>query len=74
MLSNSVSDQMKAWTVRTDSQGNGSCQSLILVEFTLRGDAAQAQAHSSLSSVYRISVHAEGMVLSDPVAYVTKRH
>ncbi len=70
LLSQGVLTQMKTWSVLTDAHGPEACQTLIIAEFSLGtssdGNSISSAATLNLPSIYRISVHAEQLVISDP--------
>src|SRR5580704_3564254 len=73
MLTRAVNDQMKAWTIRTDATGSEACQSLVVAEFTIGDRQIPSPLGTPLASVYRISVHAEELIISDPAFTITRR-
>jgi hypothetical protein len=71
MLSRAVADQVKSWTVQTDSKGEQPCQSLFAVNFTI-GDEAPIPSDSR-PSLFRVSVHAEQLVLTSTPSVASTR-
>jgi hypothetical protein len=74
MLSRSVSDQLKKWTVKTNATGDALCQTLIIVDFRLQ-DPDRPNEYTPPApppGVIRISITGELLVLSDPGGEWTK--
>jgi hypothetical protein len=72
LLATSANQQMKSWTFQTDAKGTEPCQSLIVMSFVL-GDTDSLEPRENVPlSIYRISVRAYHIVLSDPAFTISK--
>jgi hypothetical protein len=75
MLSNAMGEQMKGWTIRTDASGNELCQTLVIADFRLHDPPYPTKDGPAVilqPSVLRLSVEAEGLIISDPAAYLDR--
>ncbi|QNI30211.1 energy transducer TonB [Alloacidobacterium dinghuense] len=74
MLTQSANDQLKKWTVKTDSSGEDLCQSLVIANFSLDPPAPEPEFGVSFTpSILRISISAEPLVISDPAPILGKK-
>ena len=73
LLAKGMSDQIMHWTVQTTAVGTADCQTLVIARFTL-ADEIQQTAIVQPNGNFRIDVRSYPLVISDPAAYLGRRH
>ena len=72
LLAKNVSDQVTRWVLSTDVQGSELCQTLLVASFTIGDDALPRLLEGKAPpGMYRVAVHAEVIVLSDPAGTIS---
>jgi hypothetical protein len=69
MLSDAISSQIRKWSIKTDSSGDLSCETLVVADFRLHdsSDPTTERASSPVEpSILRLSIDAEKLCLCDP--------
>ena len=61
MLARAVGDQIRSWTLHSDSSGDESCQTLFVASFTV-GEEPPITFRNS-AGLFAVSVHAEQLIL-----------
>lgn len=74
LLATSVNGQMKSWTLRTEAKGTEPCQSLLVITFTLGNSESEKRSTTVIPGLYRMSLNANAIVLSDPAFSISTSH
>jgi hypothetical protein len=74
ILANSVTDQIKLWTVQTNAQGTEPCQSLFVVTFAIGDSKVNEEGlPTNHPGIFRVSVRTEPLILySTPTAVAVR--
>jgi hypothetical protein len=74
ILAKSMNDQLKKWTVNKVSDAVEPCQILVVTHFTLGdADSSSSSTYPAFPNIFRVQIHAEELVISDPAAVLGKR-